>query len=280
MSQPSAGRLVDLYTQPLAECPTWISGGVLMKGGIMLIGGPAKIGKTMLGLDLAHNLATGGTLWGTDYKITTPVAPLYVDRELGVYGFHERVKHRYDTLGVRPPDNFYYMTKTRGLYLDTAGGIGILGEEISKTGVRVVFIDPVSRCMMGDENSNTDVNRLFTNFDGLLADFPDLSLILTHHFGKPPKEDDDSYDPFSPYNFRGASKWFDAPDTLVTFQRTCGALPGEWWRLRTGWEMRHAPNPADQLILAVGEGGLVHRVERPAAVAGPKALKPAGGWKR
>jgi hypothetical protein len=282
----AANRLVDLYYRPLPSAPAWISGGVLMKGGIMLMGGLAKIGKTMLGLDLAHNLGTGGTLWGTDYQVLSPAPVLYIDKELGEYGFHERVKKRYETLGTPPPGNLYYLSRPRDFYLDTHSGIDRLADEVTATGAKIVFLDPISRCMMGDENSNTDVNRLFVNLDRILADFPDLSFVLTHHFGKPPRgADADDYDPFSPYNFRGASKWFDAPDTLVTFQRQPAGGPTEWWRLRTGWQFRHAPEPEENLVLAVTDGGLIQRIcadaPHPERIA--RSLKPAGGgarWRR
>jgi RecA-family ATPase len=38
----------QLYNEPLPENPCWIGGGVLPKGGILLLGGLAKIGKTFV----------------------------------------------------------------------------------------------------------------------------------------------------------------------------------------------------------------------------------------
>jgi hypothetical protein len=75
--------------------------------------------------------------------------------------------------------------------------------------------------MVGNENDNSDVQKLVRHLKELMVKHADkdLSIVLSHHFGKPPRVTDDEHDPLSPYNFRGASKWFDMADSLITFQR-------------------------------------------------------------
>jgi hypothetical protein len=74
-----------------------------------------------------------------------------------------------------------------------------------------------------------------------------------------PNEYDENFDPLSPYNFRGSSKFFDAPDTIITFQPIV-ARPGEWARVRTGWKLRQAPEPEKPLDLLVLEREIVKPV--------------------
>jgi RecA-family ATPase len=261
-----ADRFYDLFTTPLPDAPAWITGGVLIKGAVMLACGPAKIGKSQLIVDIADSLTRGGCLWGVEgFEIPEPVATLYLDGELGKYGLHQRVRYRYEALGYPPAPNLFYLSKPKGFMLDTMAGAELLAREVAATKAKVVIVDPISKFLHGDENSNTDVNRLFQNLNGLVADTNDLSFVLVHHYGKPPKPGTDGaaeYDPLDAYNARGAAKWFDSVDTLVTIQMQKAVLPGEDRRFKTGWKPRHAPEPAP-ITLALHPGGLVSQVVEP-----------------
>jgi RecA-family ATPase len=259
----------------LPEKPFWISGGVLPKSGILLMGGEAKIGKTFLDLDLAHALGTGGKLWGTDYEVSSPTSVHYFEQEVGEIEFQRRIKMRYDVLGEKPPENLFVSSRVKGFFLDTGEGQKIIARELEATKAKVAIIDPIGRCMLGNENDNMEVGGLFRRLDELLISFPELSFVISHHFGKPPREDDD-VDPLSPYRFRGASKWFDAPDTLVTFMRLSDH-PGEWRRLKGRITVRQGEPPEGDLKFSILPGGIVKPTEErdvAQVVDGPKALRP------
>ncbi len=89
--------------------------------------------------------------------------------------------------------------------------------------------------------------------------------MMSHHFSKPVQKPEDARDPLSAYNFRGSSKWFDAPDTLVTAVRL-PAKENEWWRIKTDWTTRQGESPG-RLDFVVGDGGRINVVEN-------EALKP------
>jgi hypothetical protein len=105
-----------------------------------------------------------------------------------------------------------------------------------------------------------------------MQEYPGMAVVMSHHFGKPPapqfRED---YDPLSPYNFRGASKWYDAPDTLVTFE-SLSPHTGEWKRMRAGFKMRQAVEP-EPVTLAVLDGGPVTQVQQSFGSTNPLAKK-------
>jgi len=266
---------LDLYQKPPPEHPCWIGGGILPKSGILLLGGWAKIGKTFLLLDAAHSLAAGGSLWGLNqFPVEEPTTVLFLEQEVGEYELQRRIKMRYGALDSDPPENLYYAAKdvrTGLVMLDTITGRQTLSRLVEESGAKIVIIDPVSRFMLGNENDNTQVGNVIRGLDDLVSQHKDLSVVLSHHFGKPPRvtdDDDDTFDPLSPYNFRGASKWFDAPDTLITMNRQKGR-PGEWWRLTTGWRTRQAQEPEGTIKLVIKEGGLVE------PVAQRSSLRPA-----
>ena len=243
----------------------------------MLLGGYAKIGKTFLLLDLAHNVATGGKLWGTDITVPVPAPVFYFEQEVGEMEFQRRVKMRYDALKIIPPDNLFYESRAKDFFVDTIRGVDHIRKRIKETEAKVIIVDPIGRCLLGDENSNKDIGGLFQHLDGLLHDFPEVSIIMAHHFGKPPKEDD--ADPLSPYNFRGASKWFDAPDTLITFAPMT-PHPGEWKRLKCRFEVRQG-EPMDGRGLIIEPFGIVCPAPPSAALVKPpvKGIGPRA-WGR
>jgi RecA-family ATPase len=274
-----ADRISDLFKRPTPEHPCYIAGGILPKSGIMLMGGGAKIGKTWLLLDLAHNLAVGGSPWGM-FTAPEAVPTLYCEQEVGEMEFQRRVKLKYEALKMDPPENLFYTSRLKGFFLDTAGGQRKLADEISSTKAKVAIVDPVGRCLIGGENDAHEIGALFRGLDELLVSLPGLSIVLSHHFSKPPREDAEGYDPLSPYQFRGSSKWFDAPDTLVTFLKT-QQRPGEWLRVKGRAEVRQGPPPEDgDMKLAILPGGLVIPAPEPAAVGGAMkpVLKVKGTW--
>jgi AAA domain len=273
-----AGKVKDLYNRPITEAPCYVSGGVIPRSGIVLMGGQAKIGKTFLLLDMAHNLANGGDLWRLDYNVVEPVPVLYFEQEVGESEFQRRVKLRYDRLGTEPPDQFNYVSKMKSFMLDTNEGQVRLAKEIRATGAKVVIIDPIGRCLLGDENDNSVIGKFFARLDQTLVDFPGLTLVISHHFGKPRKDDD--YDPLDPYNFRGASKFFDAPDALITLCPV-SPRPGEWKRIRGRMRLRQGEEPPGDFEILITNGGVVEKKkEAPSLLGtGPGKGKPKS-WGR
>lgn len=280
----SSIRVAELYNKPLPEHPHWVSGGVLPKNGVMIMGGEAKIGKTWLCLEMAQTLSEGGNLWGLDkYETVDPVGVHYFDAEVGEYEFHRRVKLKYDVLGRPPRDSFFFSSRLTNFAIDTSEGQMVLARELEESGARVAVIDPVGAALSGDENSNQDVERMFTSLSELMISMPELSFILIHHYGKPPKNREESdYDPLSHYNFRGASKFVDRATTLITVARMADH-PGEWMRIKTRFKIRQGPPPEHDMKLSVLPGGLIIPTPEAARVEGgtlKKAKAVAWGYQR
>jgi AAA domain len=264
-----AETVKSLFNKQITEQPTYVSGGVIPRSGIVLMGGQAKIGKTFLLLDMAHALASGGSLWETNYKVIEPVPVLYCEQEVGEAEFKRRVDLRYNTMGEEPPEGFHYVSKMKNFLLDTNEGQRRLAMEIDASKAKVVIIDPIGRCLLGEENDNGAIGKLFQRFDELIISKPGLTIVIAHHFGKPSISDD--YDPLNPYNFRGASKFFDAPDALMTFCPVTKS-PGEWLRVKGKFKLRTGADPDEVFQWMILPGGIVKRhveVRRALSGAGP-----------
>ncbi len=248
-----------LYDQPLIENVAWAE-ALIPKSSKVLIGGLAKVGKSFLLINLIEELTKGGKVWGlNEFSVPVPLRVLYVDQEIGLYGLQRRIKNYYEAAGTEPR-NSYYLSRVPEMELDRPQGRRMLEDSVEECEAQVVVIDPISQSMWGDDSSNRDVRSLFHELDILLNKFESegLSIVLCHHFGKPPKQwkDKVEYDPGDKYNFRGASKWIDAPDTLVTCVRTnCEASHGKWC-ITVDYTFRHDEElPSRELYIQTG--GLV-----------------------
>ena len=136
--------------------------------------------------------------------------------------------------------------------LDKDLGLLRLSEEVDRTQANVVILDPISSMFSVDENDASAMTELFHRLERLRRTFRelDLSIILVHHFGKPPTgKFSDSYDHLSFHNFRGSSKFFSVPDTICTAWRAEELNLGwESWRLKTRWVCRQGESPPEMYL--------------------------------
>jgi RecA-family ATPase len=118
-------------------------------------------------------------------------------------------------------DNLWAISKEPELKLDTA--LDKIRRQIDEIQPNVLILDPISNFHSGNENAAQEVEYLINQIKILLREYRelDLSIVFTHHFGKPPAAQfADDVDRLSPYTFRGSSKWYDAVDTAHTIIKT------------------------------------------------------------
>lgn len=245
--------LVHLINTPLPPNPCWINPGILPKGGTLLFGGHSKTGKSFVMLELARALSTGAIPFNCPlFSVTEPVRVLLIEQELGKYGLQLRVQKVFqDENATIYGDKIFYVSKIPELQLDTDRGKRILHKLVEEVQPQVLLLDPIGRMNSYDENKSQEIQRLFSDLESVLKEFRhnDMSLVLSHHFGKPSGDPKTSRDPMDPYNFRGSSKWFDCPDTLVTMSRTHN-LKTKWksWEIKMHVEARQDEGPPDMTL--------------------------------
>lgn len=229
--------------------PVWIE-GVLPKSAKLLFGGEAKIGKSFMALNLARSLAMGIPLFGIEeFVVPVKARTLIVEQEIGPVSMQERCRRIFhDDPSELREKNVFIASKVGPFRLDDPHSVKWLISVCKDYGINVCFLDPIGKMHFYDENDNASINRLFHSLDGIIHECRDngLSLVISHHFSKPFRDPSIKTDRLDPYNFRGASKFKDDPDTLVTAvvgQRHYA--PYRWWTVRTRWITRHGPEPPE-----------------------------------
>ncbi len=249
----------ELIEQEFPPCPAWIGPEVLPKSCKLIFGGGAGIGKSMMMLELARGLALGKSPFDYDkFQVERPVKVLIVEHELKPWGLHKRGLQMYKTKQERDliRENIFCVSGETSLNFSSPAGIRMLHEVVGEVKPEVLFLDPIGKMHYEDENDNSKMAKLFHELDRLVLLGRDygMSLIFSHHFGKPPKgEYARDFDPLDLYNFRGASKFKDDPDTRVSVAHTQFLpTPHKAWKIRTRWLTRQGEGPPD-LVFTVNE---------------------------
>jgi RecA-family ATPase len=245
-----AKPLRDLLASPVVGVPSYIGNGVLPKRGRMIIGGQPAIGKSMLVLNLAYDLASGRPLFGFTYHdksrpgqavlpVHEPVRVLYVEQEIGEFALQERFallhEARKDDVAL---DNIWWHTMDWDLQLDRKQASDQWNNLILSAAPNVVIIDPYSQFHTSDENDSGDMGLVLTNLNKLMVAH-DISIVVVHHFGKPGETSR-----YGMHRFRGSSAitaWADTRLTLDHDRR-------EWGKLSMVWTIRRGKPVMDMVV--------------------------------
>lgn len=161
--------------------PSWLVKRMIPSSSIGYIYGASQSGKTFITFDIVAAVARGIPWRGRKTKQGWVV---YICAE-GAYFFRNRIKAYALHNNITEPDQLPIqvidaqpdiMDKQDMLALIKA--IESIGEPIA-----CVVLDTYAACMMGDENSSTDVGKVLANLK-LMQSTLDTVVILVHHSGK------------------------------------------------------------------------------------------------
>ena len=231
-------------------------------------------------IEMARGLALGEAPFDCPlFTVPRPASVLLVEHELKPYGLQKRLKKAMGDLSeerLRKME-FNAISGEHTINFSSDEGRKLLEKVVKDYRPEILMLDPISKMHNFDENSNTEIGKMYSYLDSLIDQGKGwgMSIIMSHHFGKPPtiKSDREVLDA---YNFRGAAKFKDDPDVLITAVRTCFlGTPHVSWRLRTRWVTRHDESPPD-IFLNVNENNDL-RVKYHGTEAVMGGLPPAGG---
>ncbi len=195
----------ELYDSDI-EKPSWLIENIISKGGITLLIGAPKSSKSWLALNMGVCVAKGN-----DFLDKFPVKQgkvLYIDEENGSQFMKDRYMRMIKGLEINenlPIDFMIY----KDIKLDTDSPKILLENYIKEHRPKLVICDSMVRFMIGDENSATDVRRVFDNLKQLKETYG-VAFLLLHHTTKAGND------------ARGSGDWKGMIDDMFLCKRCLG----------------------------------------------------------
>jgi len=162
--------------------PKWLVPGLLIEGGVAILAGRPKIGKSWLALQIANAISEGTPLFGREIE-RGEVLYLALEDSL------RRLKSRSDLLGSLWSAKLRFFTEwAKGR--EALDAIGDLLEYIGVGTVRLCVVDVVARIFPteADHNDYGVVGDYLAGFQQLSSKFK-TAFLLIHHYGKAARED-------------------------------------------------------------------------------------------
>jgi hypothetical protein len=158
----------------------WAIDSLLPAGRQVALWARAKTGKSLLLLDIAAAAATGSSVLGQPGR--DPIDVSFFDLEMGRADLRDRLT----SLGYGPESDLkrlHYYQDNRLPKLDTPLGGSVLCAAARHDNAQVVFIDPLSRAVAGEENSS-DTYRNFQQYTAIPLRALGIGLVCADHGGK------------------------------------------------------------------------------------------------
>lgn len=186
--RPSLTSVADGDAAPIDWCALWnrdrapddwLIEPILPRGRGVAIWSKAKLGKSLLLLDIAAAAAAGRSVLG--YPAREPLDIVYIDYEMT----NDDVQDRLDALGYGPDDDLshlHYYQHPSLPPLDTAAGGHALMGLVNRHNAAVVVIDTMTRAVTGEENSADPVRRFYRH-TGTPLKAAGVALIRLDHAG-------------------------------------------------------------------------------------------------
>ncbi len=160
--------------------PSWLIEPFIPTGRHVVLYAPAKMGKSLLALEVAAGAATGRAVLGN--PAGDPLRVVYLDFEMTEDDLLERL----EDMGYGPDDNLsnlsYYSLPDLPA-LDTADGGKVVEAIVRRHDAQLIVIDTMARVIQGEENSN-DSYRWFDMYVSLRMKTLKVAVLRLDHAGK------------------------------------------------------------------------------------------------
>lgn len=198
------------------DAEDWIVRDLIPRAEPVIFGGPMKGGKTWAAMDLSITMALGEDWLGifeNTLKRPARVLGLFLEdnrRRIGKRLQELARGHGRDLLTDDTLREHLRIARSP-LRLPDAKDQAALAREIKDWGADVVFVDNLTRIMIGDANSTRDA-AAFTRAWTELGDATGATIVLLHHTKKP-MGDQQNTDPFD--NLRGSTDFGAAARNMI-----------------------------------------------------------------
>jgi len=156
----------------------WIVEQMLAQQTINILGGDAGVGKTWLGLVLAHAVASGRPWLGRFPVCQGPV--LYYDEESAPVLLHHRIAALRKAEPDLPADLEICYRLDTGLQIDVLESVAMIESDLEDQAAALVVIDSFRACFAGDENKSSEVRVALHNLRRIAHEWGCAILVLHH----------------------------------------------------------------------------------------------------
>lgn len=175
------------YAEELTDEVEWIADGFITDPSITMIYATDGIGKSLIGVQAAMELASGLPVFKT-FHSSRPYKILYVMAERSIKEPMKRIKRMLtdnDYKGKIKPENILITTTFQGKDLSRPDMTPLLLAHIKELGntiggIDIVFFDPLYALVRGDLKSDEAINSVF-NFFRTLGSETGASICFVHH---------------------------------------------------------------------------------------------------
>lgn len=169
-------RLVHIEEISASGQMPWCIDGVV--SGLTILWSEPGLGKTFMAISMAASVASGRPWLG---RKTHRGSVVYVAGEGGLQNVGYRLREALGQWTIAVPSPYEEIP----LYVMTPGpnlvqGPGELVSVLLKVKPRLIIIDTLSRCFVGDENKQEDMGRFVRSLD-LLRDHYSCDILVVHH---------------------------------------------------------------------------------------------------
>lgn len=181
----------ELFTRSYPPTP-WLIKGLVVEGGICVIGGPPKSGKTWHAGDMSLGLVTGTNVFGT-FAVPRAQAGAYFCTEDLAQSFRNRLRAFCRGRGLEPTEQLlrWLAVQPRGRMIDvtrpeTCARIVASARNIEqRMGTKLGFLvlDPLRNINGGDENDSTAMREAFEALK-MIGALVGCTMIIPHHMRK------------------------------------------------------------------------------------------------
>jgi hypothetical protein len=150
----------------------------LPSGGLIVIWGPPKCGKSFVAFDMALHIALG---WAYRGMRVQPVPVIYIALE-GQRGFDGRIEAYRKHHGIDEDVPFYLIRSQLDLIADRERLVADIKAQLGDVKPGVIFVDTLNRSLVGSESKDDDMTRYIAGAEHVAAAF-DCAVAVVHHCG-------------------------------------------------------------------------------------------------
>lgn len=182
-----AGRGLLEFVEGVTDEVEWIAEGLFTEPSINMIYATDGIGKSLIGVQAASELASGLPVFGV-FPSSRAFKVVYVMAERSIKEPAKRIKRMLTDAGFKDrfiAENLLITTTFQGKDLSRPETAGILLEHIKQLGdeiggIDLVFFDPLYALVRGDLKSDEAISSVFNFFRTLSTD-TGASIFFIHH---------------------------------------------------------------------------------------------------